>query len=122
MNIRRVDVKIQYQATLGATSESDKFDGDGTIPLPTFAIGGRWKLSDKWQSIFRYELFFLSFENVAGSQQDFQLLLEQNTFKHVGFGIGFNTVDQNVRARDDDFRGEFDSRILGLLGYSKIYF
>ena len=56
-----------------------------------------------------------------GSQQDFQLLLEHSTFKYVGFGLGINTVDINIRAQDDELRGEFDSRILGLLGYIKFY-
>jgi hypothetical protein len=31
------------------------------------------------------------------------------------------TIDTNIRARDEKIRGEFDSRILGLLGYIKFY-
>ena len=122
LNIRRLDIEIDYQAAISTFAQEDRFDTDSTIPLPTFAIGGRWNLSENWQSIFRYELFLLEFGNFRGSQQDFQLLLEHTTFKHIGFGVGINTVDINIRASDDTLRGELDSRILGLLGYTKIYF
>lgn len=122
LNIRTLKIEIDYQAAINTFSQVDRFDTDSTIPLPTFAIGGRWNLTEKWQSIFRYELFLLEFGDFKGSQQDFQLLFEHSTFKHIGFGLGINTVDINVRAKSDTLRGEFDSRILGILGYTKFYF
>ena len=121
LNIRNMDIDISYQATISTFSNNDSFSGDGIIPLPTAVIGGRWNLSEKWQSIFRYELFLLEVGDYKGNQQDFQLLFEHSTFKHVGFGLGINTVDINMRAQDEQIRGEFDSRILGLLGYVKFY-
>jgi hypothetical protein len=84
-------------------------------------IGGRWNLTEKWQSIFRYEVSMLEFDDYKGSLQNFQLLFEHSTFKHVGFGLGINTIDANIRARNEKFSGELDSRILGLLGYIKFY-
>jgi hypothetical protein len=122
LNIRNLDMKISYQATLGGFKQTDSFDFKGTLPLPTLVFGGRWNFTDKWQGIFRYELFLLEVGDYNGSQQDAQLLFEHNTFKHVGFGIGINTGDLNLRAKDEEFRGEFDSSVLGLLGYTKIYF
>ncbi len=121
LNIRNLDIDIAYQATISTFSDADSFDGDGLVPLPTAVIGGRWNLTEKWQSIFRYELFMLQIGDYSGSQQDFQLLLEHSTFKYMGFGIGLNTVDINIRASDEKIRGELDSRILGLLGYVKFY-
>ena len=122
LNIRNLDIEIDYQARLSNFSESDSFNGDGIFPLPTAVIGGRWNLTEKWQSIFRYEIFMLDVGDYRGSQQDFQLLLEHSTFKHVGFGFGINTIDINLRTRDDELRGEFDSSVLGFLGYTKFYF
>ena len=121
LNIRNLDVEIDYEATISTFSDSDNLDGEGLIPLPTAVIGGRWNYTDKWQSIFRYEFFLLEMGDYKGNQQDFQLLFEHSTFKHVGFGLGINTVDINIRAQDEKIRGEFDSRILGLLGYIKFY-
>ena len=122
LSIRELEIEIDYQADISGNRESDSFSAGPTIPLPTGVIGGRWNFTEKWQSIFRYEFFLLEVGNYKGSQQDFQLLLEHSTFKHVGFGVGINTVYINLRAKDDNIRGEFDSRILGLLGYTKIYF
>jgi hypothetical protein len=121
LNIRNLDIEIDYQANVGAITESDRFDGEGFIPLPTAVIGGRWNLTEKWQSLFRYEIFLLEVNDFRGSQQDFQLLLEHNTFNHVGFGFGINTVDANIRASNEQLRGELDSRTLGILGYIKFY-
>jgi hypothetical protein len=121
LNIRNLDIEIDYEVTITTFGENDKLDGEGLIPLPTAVIGGRWNFTDKWQGIFKYELFMLEIGDYKGSQQDFQLLFEHSTFKHVGFGLGVNTVDINIRAQDDRIRGEFDSRILGLLGYIKFY-
>lgn len=121
LNIRRLDIEISYQANVGTIAESDRLDGEGFIPLPTAVIGGRWNLTEKWQSIFRYELFMLEVGDYKGSQQDFQLLFEHSTFKRIGFGLGINTIDANMRARDEKIRGEFDSGILGLFGYIKFY-
>ncbi|MBT8134811.1 MAG: hypothetical protein KJO03_09890 [Gammaproteobacteria bacterium] len=122
LNIRRLDIEIDYQAAISNFNQQDRLDTAGTIPLPTFSIGGRWNLTEKLQTIFRYELFLLEFGDFRGSEQDFQLLLEHSTFKHFGFGVGINTIDINIRAQDDKMRGEFDSRILGLLAYTKFYF
>ena len=121
LNIRNLDIALNYQAAISTFGAEDSFDSEGLIPLPTAVIGGRWNLTEKWQSIFRYELFMLEVGDYKGSQQDFQLLFEHSTFKHVGFGLGINTVNINMRAQDETFRGEFDSRILGLLGYIKFY-
>ena len=122
LSIRELEIEIAYQSSLDGISRFDSFEAGPTIPLPTAVIGGRWNFTEKWQGIFRYEFFLLEVGNYKGSQQDFQLLLEHSTFKHVGFGVGINTVHINLRARDDTLRGEFDSRILGLLGYTKVYF
>ena len=121
LNIRNLDVEIDYEVTITTFGDSDNLNGEGLIPLPTAVIGGRWNFTDKWQGIFKYELFMLEMGDYKGSQQDFQLLFEHSTFKHVGFGLGVNTVDINIRAQDEKIRGEFDSRILGLLGYIKFY-
>jgi hypothetical protein len=122
LNFRNLDVEIAYQTDIAGFSERDKFEEEGIIPLPTFDVGGRWNITNKWQANFKYELFMLEFGNYKGSQQEFIMSLEHNTFKNLGFGLGLNAINTNLRTQGDNFRGEFDSRILGLLGYTKIYF
>ena len=90
--------------------------------MPTAVLGGRWNFNDKWQAEFRYEVFALEFENYRGGEQDFLLLLEHNTFRNVGFGAGLNVVNLDLRAKDENLSGKFNSHITGLLGYVKFYY
>ncbi len=119
LNIRSLDIEIGYEATTGTIVQRDDFDTEPKIPLPTAVLGGRWNFTEKWQGIFRQELFLLQMGDYKGSQQDFQLLFEHNTFKHIGFG--FNAVHFNLRTKSNAVRKEFDSRIPGVPGYIKIY-
>jgi len=122
LNIHKLDIEIAYQATAGSTIDRDRYDAAANIPLPTATIGGRYRMSKKWQANVRYELFFLEFDNYKGARQEFMLTFEHNTFKNVGFGVGLNMIDMDVQAKTDEFRGQFDSNLLGLVGYIKVYF
>lgn len=123
LNIRDLDVDIAYQASVGSSDTiSDNIDVKGILPLPTAVLGGRWNFNDKWQAEFRYEAFALEFEDYRGSEQDFLLLFEHNTFKNVGFGAGLNVVNLDLRAKDENVSGKFNSHITGLLGYVKFYY
>ena len=102
--------------------QQDSIDAKTPLPLPNATVGGRWNFSKKWQGRVRYELFYLEFDNYRGSEQEFLALFEHNTFKRIGFGGGFNTISLDLGADLDEFRGELDSRILGVLGYAKVYF
>ena len=122
LNIHALDVEIAYQATVGSTIERDSYDAEANIPLPTATIGGRYQMSEKWQANFRYELFFLKLGDYKGARQEVMLTFEHNTFNNVGFGVGLNMIDMDVQAKTDEFRGQFDSNLLGLVGYLKVYY
>lgn len=47
LNIRRLEIEIDYQGTIDTFNQSDSFDTKPSIPLPTAVIGGRWNLSEK---------------------------------------------------------------------------
>lgn len=121
INVRNFKVDIAYQAGIGENIERDSFDVKATLPLPTATFGGRYNMSGKWQAELRYEIFLLEIGDYKGSQQDFMLTFEHNTFKNVGFGVGLNLINLDIRANDENFRGELDSRMTGLLGYLKVY-
>lgn len=69
----------------------------------------------------RYELLFHELGDYKGARQECMLTFEHNTFKNVGFGVGLNMIDMDVQAKTDEFRGQFDSNLLGLVGYLKVY-
>ncbi len=123
LNIQSVDIDIAYQAQTNTFAiEQDSVDARGILPLPTASVGGRYQMSEKWQANMRYELFLIEIGDYRGSRQEFLLNFEHNTFKHVGFGAGINLVNMDFQAKNDQFRGVLDSRLLGLLGYLKVYY
>jgi len=121
LNLRSMKISIAYQATLGSRAASASFDATQWVPLPTATIGGRWNLTRKLQANFSYDLFYLQFQDYSGQYQEVLLSLEHNTFKHVGIGAGIDLGNLNLRAKTDDFRGEFDSRVAGIFAYLKFY-
>ena len=121
LNFRNLNVDISYQANVGSATVGDSINTTELLPLPTATIGGRWNLTRKLQAIFSYDFFFLEFDEYVGQYQEVLLSLEHSTFKHVGFGAAIDLGSLNVRANNDDFRGEFDYRVAGLFGYVKFY-
>ena len=121
LNVRSMDVSIAYQATLGENSTGAEFAEVQWVPLPTGAVGGRWNLTRKLQATFTYDLFYLEFQEYSGHYQEVMLSLEHNTFKHVGIGAAIDLASLNLRAKTDDWRGEFDSRVAGIFAYLKFY-
>ena len=49
-------------------------------------------------------------------------MLEHNTFKNVGFGIGFNIVDFDLEDNDGEEKDEFNMDYEGVQLYTKVYF
>ena len=122
VNFRRLDLEVAYQLNVGERVRGNSFGAEEWVPLPVVGMGGRWNFTDKLQVNLRFDLFYMQFDNYEGYYQEALLNLEHNTFKHFGFGLGLNFGDLNLRGREDDIRGEFDSRTLGLVGYVKYYF
>ncbi|MEP4147633.1 MAG: hypothetical protein ABJL54_10450 [Halioglobus sp.] len=122
VNFRHLDVEAAYQINVGDRKRGQAFGAEEWLPLPVVGMGGRWNFTDKLQANIRFDLFYLQFDNYEGYYQEALLNLEHNTFEHFGFGLGLNFGDLNLRGREDDIRGEFDSRTQALVGYMKYYF
>lgn len=119
INFRKLDFEIGYQTQLGNRVRGNSVGSEGWVPLPTVGFGGRWNFTEKLETNLRMEAFYLQFDNYEGYYNEILLNLEHRTFKHVGFGLGVNYGNLNLRGRQDDIRGELDSRVLGLLAYLK---
>lgn len=122
VNFRHLDFEISYQAQLGNRVQGDYFSATEWVPLPTVGFSGRWNFTEKLETNIRFEAFYLQFDNYEGYYQEALLNLEHATFKHVGFGLGLNYGFLDLHGREDDIRGELESRVLGLVGYLKAYF
>jgi hypothetical protein len=129
LNIRDLDMTVDAKGNVTGTgcdvegiNGSSNINQKGTIPLPVFNFGGRWNFTPKWQTRWQFQAFALEFGDYSGSTREAEILFENRTFKHVGFGGGITTYDVQLDADSSDIRGEITSNYIGLLGYVKVYF
>ena len=114
------DTSFRFVGQTGAVTQVE--DEDLLIPLPTFNFGGRYNFTEKTQISLRWEIFDIELGDFEGRFQETLLLLEHNTFSHVGFGGGFTSFLTDLEIEDDDWRGEYESSYNGALLYLKFYF
>ena len=104
LHITNIDLEVS-DLTGGAGSE----EADAPIPLPVVGFYLRYNISPRWRFIARSEWFALNYEDFSGSLTDVRLNFEHHTFKHAGFGFGFNRIafDLEAEDKDDDLFGTF---------------
>jgi hypothetical protein len=116
-----IDLVGDFDPGDGNTQE-EQVDGSGLLPLPVFSFGGRWNFSKTWLAAWRIQLFAIQFGDYAGTVNDTLLVFENDSSKHVGFGVGLNKYSMIVEADAEKLRGEFTDDYLGVLVYIKGYF
>ena len=84
----------------GATSKP------ATVPLPVLGLSGAYAFTPKLILRSDFGWFGLKVGDVDGSQWIFNLDLEYNMWKHVGFGIGYNFYRLDVEVTDSGFNGK----------------
>ena len=82
----------------------------------------------KWFLRTNFDVFYISIDDYEGLLSDVQIAAEYKAWKHVGFGLGFDTMHLNVDAESDtsvpgvDAAGSFSFDYAGIYAYTKIYF
>jgi hypothetical protein len=91
-------------------------------------VRGEVVLTERWRMKGSVDLFYLEYDNFTGGLADTFLGVEYLPTKHVGFGLGINSVRLKVEADSDDtdypvdFTGKVKFDFTGLLLYVKGYF
>jgi len=98
-----------------------------TAPLPTFGLRADFAITPKWFFRSGIKVFYLEIGEFAGSILETHAAIEYLPWKHLGFGLGFDSLNVHVEADGEDypgidFKGEVDFRYTGLLLYTKLYF
>jgi hypothetical protein len=98
-----------------------------TAPLPTFGLRMDFAITPKWFIRTNVEVFYLEIQEFTGTIYESGAALEYIPWKHLGFGLGFNTFNFEVEADGEDypgidFKGEIKFRYTGLLLYAKVPF
>ena len=98
-----------------------------TAPVPVIGLRGAFAFTPKLIFKESIEFFWIEYGGYSGRLVDINIALEYNAWKHLGFGIGYDSVRIDIDADGDDLLGdnllgsvEFDYS--GLQLYGKIYF
>ena len=85
-------------------------------------------LTPKWFIRTGGQVFYIEYDNFTGSLLKFKAAVEYNPWKHVGLGLGFDTLNVNVEADGDtdwpgiDLNGKVDFNYAGLQLYLRLFY
>lgn len=114
LHITNIAIKVA-DLSGGAGSE----EVEGPVPLPVFGFYLRYNISHRWRFVGHSEWFFIDYDEFEGSLTDVRLSVEHQTFKHAGFGFGFNRIEYDLEVDDtsEDLRGSFNNTNSGFQAY-----
>ena len=123
-------VPLKYGIDIESSGNRSSVNGaDTTLPLPALALRGEFQLIPKLFLNASLDAMYLDISSFQGSLLDVNLGLEYRPWKHVGFGLGYNSMTVHVEAEDDssnypgiNFVGNVDVRFSGLMLYGKFSF
>ncbi len=126
--------KYEVGATIGAHITTGKFSLASlalnlgqvetkslTLPLPTIGLTGAYAFTPKLILTSGAGLFALKIDDIKGSQMNFDLDLEYNAWKYIGFGIGYNFYRLDVNVDEDDSIWEAKYQYHGFKVFLKFY-
>ena len=99
-----------------------------TAPLPVLGVRMDVALTPQWFIRSGAQVFYLEFENFTGSILKFQTAVEYNPWKHVGIGLGFDSLNVSVEADGStdwpgiDLNGKVDFKYTGLQLYLRVFY
>lgn len=117
-----IDIGINSTGLI-RVNESETFDA----PLPTIGLRADFAITPKWFLRTSLEVFYLEIDEFKGSIYESTAALEYLPWKHVGFGLAFDTFNLHIEANGEDypeidFIGELNFNITGLSLYMKMFF
>ncbi len=82
---------------MGISDEEDSSEfSDVTAPLPVLGLSGSWEFAPKWSLYGRLQIFRLEVGDYDGSIDHLAIRLEHQTFRHVGFGLGYDFFELDI--------------------------
>lgn len=92
------------------------------LPLPLLGLHGGYALSDKWSLLADVEVMQVDLGDFRGFIADNRLVLNHDSWEHVGWGVGFNGFRVDATAQGDDLKAQFDYGYQAVMVYLRFYF
>jgi hypothetical protein len=116
-----IDIELNASGLIDV-NESESF----TAPLPTLGLRADFAITPKWFLRSNFEVFYIEIKEFTGTLYESNVAIEYLPWKHLGFGLAFNTFRLGIEADGEDypgidFAGELDFKYTGLLLYAKMF-
>jgi len=123
-------VPLKYHLSIDTTGGRSSVEGaDTTLPLPALALRGEFQLIPRLFLNAGIDAMYLEISDFKGSLLDVNVALEYRPWKHIGFGLGYNSMSVDVEAQSNnsgypgvDFVGNVGVRFNGIMLYGKFSF
>jgi hypothetical protein len=103
--------------------ESDEEErGDLTAPLPVLGFRGEYFISDRWRASASAEWFGVKINQYEGYLHDFLIGIDYRFGDHAAVGLGYNDVEIDVEATEEDLRADLIWQYSGFIGYLRFSF
>ncbi|BBO78544.1 hypothetical protein DSCW_59610 [Desulfosarcina widdelii] len=98
-----------------------------TAPLPVVGLRMDIALTPRWFLRTSTQAFYLEYEDFSGSILRVDAAVEYNPWKHVGIGLGFDTLHIDVQAEGEDWpgvdlNGKVNFNYAGLQLYLRLFY
>jgi hypothetical protein len=115
----KIDTGVR--ATAGSLDEQTSVKA--TAPLPLLGIHGSYALSDKWRLVAGVETLRVALDNFEGFVIDTNLNVEHDTWKHIGWGVGFNSfrLAAEIEDKNSDLTANVNYGYSGVMLYLRAY-
>lgn len=119
LHTTRLTVELEAETT---GSPIDTRDVDATVPLPVISFRLVYHVTPKFHWYFQSEAFALAFDEWSGSYTDSSLAMEYRAWRNVGLGLGLGSNSLEVMRDTDDYKLDYNNRVVGILAYVSAYF
>jgi hypothetical protein len=121
--IHHLRVRFEAESKSGAGAETERF----MLPIPLPGFRAMFALTPELFLRQSLEILYLPFDKFQGLYVDTTIALEWTPFKHLGFGLGWNSTRIRMEMEDEDFprvefEGKFQYDVAGVMLYTILYF
>jgi hypothetical protein len=92
------------------------------LPLPLLGLHGGYALSKTWSLLADVELMQVDLGNYRGYIGDNRLVLNHDSFEHVGWGVGLNGFRIDASAEGNDLKAQMNYGYQAVMVYLRFYF
>ena len=112
----------RFRFSFDSTNPARDISANSTAPLPMLGISLDTFITPRWTFSAFFEGLILKVGDVDGKIAYIGLSTDYMVTRHLGLGVGINSVNVGADVTQNDFRGSFDWRSNSFFAYGQLRF